>query len=731
MIKFITKRTDHKVTLPTLDNTEELEFFLSKQIQVGYDKEFNGLDAYTCIPLLTSIGNSDRQYVIDDTSIDISFLNKYNKILFIGHNIKIDYKLSVLQGVQFRNIWDTMIVEQRLGMGSGRANTLDATLQRRTNTFLSKSTRDDFMKMNKKSIFLDEHIKYAAEDVGYLEDLIEVQKKYIEKFNMDFLLTDVEFPLTSILGDSELVGCALNENNWREIIKDNKEKKFKLESELDAEIKKLLLEKKALFPDFKIPKKYINPRKKETLVFFNLFEPPSVKENLNLKNVNWSSSKQIIDTFKLLGEKVPEINIKDTKTKKKKIKQSIGEDSLVQYKIKNPDSILKLFIDILLKYKETEKELTTYGERFLTDWIKKKTGREKGYKNSVTGKVHTYYGQCFTDTGRLSSGDAKQGYFNSQNLPASEKYRNSFIADPGKLITKCDLSGAELMLGASLSGDERLIKLVLSGDPHSPLANSSYNSIIKYIVNTMKEDRAIIELEELLKANRSFLKDKDKKSLTQEAADLLTIERAKKAYEDKRFIITKESANDLRESFKAVVYGLCYGASADRIAEVLSISKYYAQLIEETMKNELPILFKYLQDNSNKGVRDGYVIFNKRTNSRRWFPQVLIANELGVNVSFKEKGDIERQCKNSPIQGTQSDGLKEAIVRYFYEYVYPNNLDIQLIFNVHDEIVIQHPEEDIESPKILSKYMNETLTHYLVEGLQMQSEYKTNKYWEK
>lgn len=64
------------------------------------------------------------------------------------------------------------------------------------------------------------------------------------------------------------------------------------------------------------------------------------------------------------------------------------------------------------------------------------------------------------------------------------------------------------------------------------------------------------------------------------------------------------------------------------------------------MKNELPKMFTFLENSSKFGVKNGYILFNTRTNSRHWFKPVLDYKDYGVPVDNKVKGEIERQCKN-------------------------------------------------------------------------------------
>ena len=106
MIQFITKKdySHLKDHLELSNNFNELKSFLLDLKEVAYDKELNHLDPFFAVPLLTQFGNKEKQFVVDDTSMDISELQgDIRHLTLIGHNIKFDYKMSKhLQNFHFR-----------------------------------------------------------------------------------------------------------------------------------------------------------------------------------------------------------------------------------------------------------------------------------------------------------------------------------------------------------------------------------------------------------------------------------------------------------------------------------------------------------------------------------------------------------------------------------------------------------------------------------------------------
>ena len=133
---FITKRNDHLINDSKIiieRSLDKLIDYLTQKEQISLDKEFSSLNVFKAVPLLTQIGDKDTQFVIDDTSIDLSPIgNLLASKLILGHNIGIDYKIWKRQGYGlFRNVYDTMIAEQVITRGLGYSVSLENTIKRR------------------------------------------------------------------------------------------------------------------------------------------------------------------------------------------------------------------------------------------------------------------------------------------------------------------------------------------------------------------------------------------------------------------------------------------------------------------------------------------------------------------------------------------------------------------------------------------------------------------------
>jgi DNA polymerase I len=647
MIQFITRR-NHDITDPRIEITsslEDCESYITKHDSLGLDIEASSLNPFVAVILLISIGTEERQFVIDATSVPIDFLNKHKSKLFIGHNLKYDYTVLKRNGFEFRNMYDTMIVEQKIGAGTKRKNSLDAVLERRLNITVDKTTRNEFINAKHDFVFKDKHVLYSAEDVEHLFKIKEIQEKFISNLKLEFSLYNIEFPLIPILGDIELKGFDINVESWKEVLFKNILEAENLKKDMLRMLE--ISDKKHLIISNPIFKKGLKKKEQE--------------EYKNKLIINFKSSDQIKELFKIYGVDIP-TESKRNKNGEYETKETVGIKK-IESLLLDEDFVLKPFIEKFIAYKKYEKLVSSFGEKFIN------------MIEPTTGKIHTIYRQAATETGRFSSGDTANNRPNMQQIPKSKDYRHCIYYEDYQIVT-CDLSSAEMVILGSLARDFKLIEYN-KVDIHSPLAQAAWRKLLN----------------------------------------------------DPTYVISKETNTDKRDKFKSVVYGLAYGATETKIAEVLNITVEEAKLVIETLKEEIPNTFKYLESVSNFGVEKGYVVFNTRTNSRRWFLDAYDAKKRNITLNKKAASVIERACKNSPIQGTNADMIKEAMVEITKKFK-EKNLDAFILLQVHDELVVAFKNAP-EVPEMVKTTMEEVANRYLEEGIQMKAEYKTLNTWTK
>ena len=141
-----------------------------------------------------------------------------------------------------------------------------------------------------------------------------------------------------------------------------------------------------------------------------------------------------------------------------------------------------------------------------------------------------------------------------------------------------------------------------------------------------------------------------------------------------------------RRNAKAVNFGIVYGISSFGLSQDLSITrKEAAQYIEQYFAT-YPKIKSYLDGEVEKAKKDGYIttMFGRR----RSVPELKSSN-------FMQRSFGEIVAMNSPIQGTAADIIKIAMVRV-NRALREANLRSRLILQVHDELLIEAAQEELE-----------------------------------
>ena len=160
----------------------------------------------------------------------------------------------------------------------------------------------------------------------------------------------------------------------------------------------------------------------------------------------------------------------------------------------------------------------------------------------------------------------------------------------------------------------------------------------------------------------------------------------------KVFHVPFEEVTDLqRRNAKAVNFGIVYGISSFGLSQDLSISRKEAKQYIEDYFETYKGIKTYLDNCVNKAKENGYVTtLYKR---RRPIPELSSSN-------FMTRSFGERVAMNSPIQGTAADIMKIAMINV-YNALRNNNLDAKIIVQVHDELLIEVNEKDLEATRVV------------------------------
>lgn len=155
----------------------------------------------------------------------------------------------------------------------------------------------------------------------------------------------------------------------------------------------------------------------------------------------------------------------------------------------------------------------------------------------------------------------------------------------------------------------------------------------------------------------------------------------------KVFHVPFEEVTDLqRRNAKAVNFGIVYGISSFGLSQDLSISRKEAAEYIEQYFATYPGIKGFLNGLVEDAKKNGYVttMFHRR----RPVPELASSN-------FMQRSFGERVAMNSPIQGTAADIIKIAMIRV-WEALRQSGLRSKLILQVHDELLIETAEDEIE-----------------------------------
>jgi DNA polymerase-1 len=150
---------------------------------------------------------------------------------------------------------------------------------------------------------------------------------------------------------------------------------------------------------------------------------------------------------------------------------------------------------------------------------------------------------------------------------------------------------------------------------------------------------------------------------------------------------------DQRRAAKAVNFGLIYGMSAFGLAKQLNVSRSEAQEYVDLYFARYTGVQDYMESTREKAREQGYVetLFGRRLN----LPEINAKN--GMRRAYAERTAI-----NAPMQGTAADIIKLAMISvndWLREEYWQQQPATRMIMQVHDELVFEVPEHDLERIK--------------------------------
>jgi DNA polymerase-1 len=392
--------------------------------------------------------------------------------------------------------------------------------------------------------------------------------------------------------------------------------------------------------------------------------------------INYSSNDQLLKALRQMG--FGEKKLKNTDDK------SLSKHSD------------KPVIRAIQNYRESKTSLTRYGEKFLD------------YIDPVTGRIHANHNQIGAETGRPSCTKP-----NLYNIPKKNQYRHPFKARPGYKMLRTDESGAELRILADITKDPVWIAAFENDwDVHS------------IVTQMMKPE----EWEAGTEDGCEFVKSKQK-------------------CECKVHL-------KMRDDIKATNFGVAYGMEVYALAARLGVSLEVADALLKLWRKKN----KHVNDGLTKLGNDGKMKLQARTYSGRvrFFnkPTWEKANEIAIErakergksaigsgdvskVYYSMYGAIERESKNTPIQGGNADIIKEAMGcgfdkngKPFMWHLLPQ-YNAELVNHVYDEVDIEAPDETVDGCQVMVEDCIERAGAEFMTSVVMKAESKISEKWTK
>ena len=227
------------------------------------------------------------------------------------------------------------------------------------------------------------------------------------------------------------------------------------------------------------------------------------------------------------------------------------------------------------------------------------------------------------------------------------------------------------------TAEGRRIREAFIAPPGSVIVSADYSQIELRIMAHLSQDKGLLQ---------AFAAGEDVHRHT--AAEIFGVESAAVTSEQRRYA-------------KVINFGLIYGMSAFGLASQLGIERSAAQQYMERYFLRYPGVKDYMERTREAARSLGYVetVFGRR----------LYLNDIRASNAARRQGS-ERAAINAPMQGTAADLIKLAMIAV-QGWISTSRMMSRLIMQVHDELVLEVPESEIDSVKSdLPKLMNSVAT---------------------
>lgn len=239
----------------------------------------------------------------------------------------------------------------------------------------------------------------------------------------------------------------------------------------------------------------------------------------------------------------------------------------------------------------------------------------------------------------------------------------------------------------------RQIRRAFIADPSYVLLTADYSQFELRILSGITHEPRLVE---------AFTKDEDIHMIT--ASSLFGVP-------------VEEVTKDQRRLAKTVVYAVLYGQSAFGLSQVTGMSNAESADFIKRYHETFPNIKVYVDSTLQQARTQGYV--NTLYGRKRFFPDMHA-------LSYTERQALEREAVNMPIQGSNADLIKRAMLQLQHA-LKENRMKTRMILQVHDELVFEVPVEELDRAKKLIKTMMEHVDQRL--NVSIKVDMKVGRNW--
>ena len=531
--------------------------------------------------------------------------------------------------------------------------------------YLKKNPSNDEL----KKIFENDSLKIGFEEK---EDYLKLKKLGVKAENMMFDLTIAAYllnPSKSTYKLDDLIFETLGILN--DVENKNEQTQLTLDafmidaSEQDNEKNNEKLKKYAKYI-FKCKEKYENELKeKEEYKLFNEVEMPLMRVLAEMEYEGVLADKQMLDYYSVsLNSKVSELT------------KDIYELAGVEFNINSPKQLgevlfEKLQLPVIKKTKSGYSTDSEVLEKLLDD-------------HPIVEKILEYRTMSKL---RATYVDGMIPLINPETKRIHAKFNQTVTATGRISCTEPNLQNIPIRteLGRELR------KVFIAKDGYV-LLDADYSQVELRVLAHMSGDKTMID---------AFNNDDDIHSITASQVFNVPLEE-----------VTKQ----MRSEAKAVNFGIVYGISDFGLATNINTSRKKAKIYIEKYFETYPKIKEYMDNSVANCKEKGYV--ETLWGRRRYVPEI---NSNNYNV--RQFG--ERVAMNAPIQGTAADIIKVAMVNIEKE-LREKELESKLILQVHDELVIETKEEELE---IVKELLVRNMQNVIKLSVELRADANVGKTW--